>query len=839
MIDRKHIMKKIAFVLLIIFSSAFIALCMKHIVDSCSNLFASDQEIVIRMIDDNADGRALSIVATGSKNDCFNDLKEAVKNDPNWIYTEGTPGVSWTKLETTVFGAEVKIRTKANANKYVAFHKDNWNAKAQVFADGVTQTVDNFTIDGAQINYFKLFSNMNCTKKYKRRFYAIIIVMSFLFLTLIVRKLYNVKIFSSNTGKSVIYLYLLALLFVSCIKDNVNYVIVHYLLPKEDVTFITHQKTNMSIETGDFRNNLSSDNLLIGSEESTEGYVTTFHMTQVPEQFIRITINNEIDEIQYECNGVRFQYNITVNDRTNGYIKIYPFADSMKKVFVSLIIYILSSVLILIWLLLFNSYFASNEITSKVVQADYSYKYVFFGIVFVICFSMSMFQYTNHINLPYYMPDNATGDQSEYWNTYIFKDGKINTQMHLTTFRGYSGYLLSSIAKVVGSIFSVDPVKIYLIFPALAFAWLITIILPELFNNLMNRKPKIFAVLFYFIIFLFFWNEHLTLVATDLYNNVLFFSTITYGIRAYRKESSISAIISGISFAFMINMHFNFGIYMIVVILGFLVCMFIKYKLENKNIKVIDIIKKYVIITKKKVINLFLAITCFLVVSLPQVRINYNSGYIGLFPHDSEHAYYGRPVSWSMWNTFFSSGMILWPKFLGDNQTFSMKAQLYEQQSEVLHPAQAMDLYAESPVETAVTLIKKIFVMFDRKDNVNYGDNITWRETYGLLFSLFNYFVIILGLYILIKHQKISKSMKCLSWWIFFATVCMRLAGHVEQRGSMTFYILLLMYFSYIFIGEILTNKNEYVLFIKDSKPFKVVFWAEIFSFALSMALWG
>ena len=215
--------------------------------------------------------------------------------------------------------------------------------------------------------------------------------------------------------------------------------------------------------------------------------------------------------------------------------------------------------------------------------------------------------------------------------------------------------------------------------------------------------------------------------------------------------------------------------------------------------------------------------------------VNYKNDYYGLFTHDSETAYGGHPVSWSMWNTFFTHGMILWPKFIGDNQTASMKNQLYESRSELLHPAQAMDIYAESPVETVVTLVKKTFAMFDYKSNVNYGKEITWRETKGLMFSLFNYMLLLMGLFVLVKHRKnIPSHMQIISWLIFASSVVLSLAGHVEQRGSMAFCAILYMVTTYIFGGELITDKDQYKE-ICDNGFWNFIVIGEILCFTLSI----
>lgn len=675
--------------------------------------------------------------------------------------------------------------------------------------------------------------------------YIVLFVFFFFIFAYLAHLAYNTEFIKKTKMSTAIYFYLLSLTLVGCFKDNVNSIIIYRLLPRVNVEVSVNERTDINIGTGDLRNALAPDNYATAEKNTDEFFIKDFRMTVVPESYITVVLNNEISKVNYSYNSNKYVYNITPEDKANAVAKIYPFADSIRKVFLSLIIYLFSAFLVMNWLLWLHTYINTREKIPQIFEKKYTKKYFLFVGIFVFCFSIALFQYVNKINLPYYMPDNAVGDQRIYWATYIFKDGRIDTDVKIAPFRGYTNFLLSSISKFIGARLFIDPVKVYLIFPTLCFAWLLSVIIPGLYTLLTKKEPRLVSVLLFALIFIFYWAEHLTLITTDFYNNVLFFAVIYYSILSYRNESILYAVIAGSTLSLMMNMHYSFGIYLIVIMIGYVICFLVrKYGNSGRkpNVKAsIALINTKIkqIITKKRIAGLSLAITCFLVICAPQAMINYKSNYIGLFPHDTEDAYVGRPVSWSMWNTFLSYGMILWPRFLGDGQTYTMKTQLYNQRFEILYPAQAMDVYANSPVETAVTLIKKCFAMFDRKDHVNYGVAITWRESYGLLFSFFNYLILLTGLYILIKWKNISFSNRCLSWLIFFSSVCMNLAGHVEQRLSMTFYIILLMYFTYSFVGEIATDKNEYKEITKANGLIKFVIFGELLCFTLSMALWS
>lgn len=629
------------------------------------------------------------------------------------------------------------------------------------------------------------------------------------------------------------------------LKDPVNRLIVYHLLPQSDVAVLLEHEADLSLRTGDVRIPVAeSDHLDVEVLHNGE-YQAIAHMTSVPEEYIRLPVSDGMHIVKYKLDGRDYTYEITDGDREAGFCRIYPFASSMLKLFLSILIdlflaMVISSLFIMIHVLLYVS-----DDGHKLVVASklYGKPTVWFFIVFAVIYSVGWYQYTNQFDLPCYMPDHATGDQFDYWNTYIFKDGFINFDMKMASFRGYMNYLLPSISKVIGTRLNVDPVKVYLVFPALMFAWLVAFIVPGFYEMVMYKKPKRISIFFFFLIFSYYNKAYITAATTDFYNNVLFFASIVYSVKAYRKNSIIHSVIAGASLSWMGNMHYNFLIFILVVAIGYPICIAIKKIMDKKGRGICQAWKEQRMGVKlgfsgKRFVCFALAIACFLMVCIPQTIMNYKSGYVGLFPHDSENAYCGHPVSWSMWNTFLSRGMVLWPRFIGDDQVDSMKTQLYEEKGEIINPAQAMDVYANSPIETAVTIAKKMFIIFDYKSNVNYGTEITWRETKGLLFSFFNYLVLLVGLYVLIRKKDLPFSAKLMSWLIFVATIVLSMAGHVEQRGSMTFYVVLCMFFTFVFLGEMLEDKGSYRE-LCDLGLYRFLAFGELVCFGISMTIWA
>lgn len=839
--------QSLIFYLIILLNAFLLDFGMQNWVTALAYRVAGEQELIIRMADtDENNDRVIQILYEGTREgdeeELFSELKKAVSDNTNWSFSEGKIGEAWTLLETGVRGAEISVKVKPSVTRYILFHMAPYNGVVEIICDGRIQKIDMHRYSGAATRRIYPFRNVNSVNDLRAIAHIALFVIIFFALYIWLKRGQSVKIKEIVRMQSVVYLILIAFLFVGTLKDHVNHLIVSHLLPQSEVTVSLKQESDVSIGTSDIRIPINESDYLERKALSDSEYQISVHMTKVPECYIQVDISDKLKRVDYEINGMDYTYEITDSDREAGFCRIYPFASTMSKVFLSILIYVILVIIMTCLFVLIHAVRSDMENGSAIVRKVYATPVVCFFFVFLAVYSIGMYQYINKIDLPHYMPGNLTGDQYGYWYTYIFKDGFINFDIDISSFRGYTNYFLPSVSHLMGTKFHIDPVKIYLVFPALMFAWLTAIIVPELYEIVTNKKPGVISVVLFFLIFTYYNKAYITLATTDFYNNVLFFASIVYSIKAYRKNSILYSVIAGLTLSWMINMHYNFLIYILIVTIGYPLCIMVKKILSRKEITIRDIWKEQrrkirAGFSKKRAVCLILAVICFLMLCMPQAIINYKSDHIGLFPYDSEHAYAGYPVSWSMWNTFLSYGMVLWPRFIGDDQLSTMKSQLYDME-EILNPAQAMDVYANSPIETAVMVAKKMFTVFDYKSNVQYGEEITWRETKGLIFSYFNYMILLVGLYILIRDKDLSFSAKTFFWLILFATIATAMAGHVEQRVSMTFYIILCMLFTYIFCGEMFEDKEGYKE-LCDSGLYRFLAFGELLCFGISMTMWA
>ena len=651
------------------------------------------------------------------------------------------------------------------------------------------------------------------------------------------------KLKKDTSFKTAVYIFLLALFIVSLFKNPVNRLIVYKLLPKEEVSIILDQPAELSLKSDDVRITLpvSVDKLLYETETEDGKYRAVFQMTRVPEQYILVGITEEIDSVSFRIgDNPEEEHTFTEEEKNTGTYKVFPFADSYLKLALSLMIYFGAGITAFCILLVIHVRLQERKLLgAKIWEAEYKHPYIWFFAVWAIIFGIGMWQYVFQVGTPHYIPDNALGDQSRYWNTYIFDGFFFDFNVDFPVYLGYSIFLPATLAKGFAHLTGLDPVKVYLLFPSFAISLLITLTAPRLYHYASNRPVRTISVVFFGLIVVYFWNSYVIGVLTDMYAAVLFLSVIACFVKIKRKKSILFSLLLGFAAGLMINIRLNY-LYAIVfaalaILISRLYLAFHKHKAEEQETLQMN---RKVKTDRKTAACVLLAVCAFLIVCIPQVVYNYKRGHLGLFPYDSATAYGGYPVIWSGWNTFLSRGMVLWPRFISDDQIISMKTQLYSDRLQVIHPAQAMDVYANSPIETVIVLFKKAFTIMDIKSNINYADRIDWRETSGMMFSFFNYLILLTGGYCLINDRSIPSKAKRVILLVFLGTFVPQLVAHCEWRNGLVMYLILYIAFAYDFVGSILADKGRYAEMCRDGF-FRFLAFGELLCFGISMTLWA
>lgn len=645
----------------------------------------------------------------------------------------------------------------------------------------------------------------------------------------------NMMNFWKQDKKNTIWIIFFSVILVSCLKDIVNYVVEYVFLPYENVIVITS-----SPEIGIFADeeNMAYFNRLglnasVGEINDTQ-YVdglnyynvnilkspTVYISTLSSEGQITVLLNGELEQ---EC----FIFD-------NGRIlKSYPFSHSKHKIILLVLSYIMLITLIVIVLEVLNYVMFKKRIHNNTIYIKK--KSVLFIIVWFLVYAIVLMQYFLHIGLPHYVPDNAYGDQAGYWQSYIFgkKGFDYDFLAGLPVFRGYLCYVLPSTAQLLGGFLNVDPVAVYLLFPSSMVSWLCTILMPEMYTFYSRKKATIFQVAVAVVLFVFFWNDHVVAVMSDLYAAV-FFLTSLFFVKKYIDDKTVkNAAFIGICFAATLQFRMQYIIVFLALVLWYLF----------KGIR--NVIKKdhkperwrhNVVFSKKTICHIAVFVVAFVLICTPQTITNYKRNHIGMFPYDTSDAYAGYPVVWSYWNTFFSYGMVMGPRFVSDGQISTMKTGMGYERYQVLTPEQSMDCYSNNPIDFLVAMIKKLFIGFDKKTNINYGDFALWRNTSGNLFSLINYFIIGTAIFIFVFFLT-GKQKEVLSI-VFGGAVMPCLQSHCEWRYFLIGYIIFYYLFSFVFL-DFLVSGGERFNDLKGKGFLKFVTVFEYASFFISYSLWG
>ena len=133
---------------------------------------------------------------------------------------------------------------------------------------------------------------------------------------------------------------------------------------------------------------------------------------------------------------------------------------------------------------------------------------------------------------------------------------------------------------------------------------------------------------------------------------------------------------------------------------------------------------------------------------------------------------------------------------------------------------QLLDTYAESPVESAMLILKKIVIGFDKKTNIAYpdpGPGVPWRDTPGILFSLWNYFVLFSALFAVTRKNTLTKEEKTLGIIIFVALVLPETFIKIEWRYLFAGYIALYYCFAFHFVGDAMEKADERRAILQES----------------------
>ena len=488
-------------------------------------------------------------------------------------------------------------------------------------------------------------------------------------------------------------------------------------------------------------------------------------------------------------------------------VDYFPFANSKLFLIYTVGVYILLSILIYIGIMII---FVKKKITSKKIDFlnSYSPLKMFFIIYILISLYVSYKFIFNTLPKSIYINGEFFGDQEYYWKfgNYLFKGKYDEILKKGYTFRGYITFAIPAMAQMIGTYLRVNSHWLFTMINNFFIAILLAYIIPEIHNQLSDKKAKNYQILILFFIFSFFWKGVYYAVLFDIFGAVFLLWMILKILKQKnKKDIFLAGIFGGIATLCR-------GNYVLTVMILFLVK--IVYELfKNKKISLM---------------NIFLFWIGIILICLPQIKINYDLGHIGLFTFDKIGSYKPVPdekVTVFLINESMRNFFLTYPMLIGDRT--SQQILINFSQGARLTMNQIFSAFIYSPIETIIVIVKKIFLALDTRTNEPYPKEL-WELTF---FSLINYFIIATSLFFT-KNKLFTKKEKILGILLFVSAILPQTIMTVEWR----YYIVLYFMVYYIFVFKFVSLVEQKGKFseLKKEGYFKFVSFMIVIFFVIS-----
>ena len=488
-------------------------------------------------------------------------------------------------------------------------------------------------------------------------------------------------------------------------------------------------------------------------------------------------------------------------------VDYFPFANSKLFIIYTVGVYILLSILIYIGIMII---FVKKKIISKRINFlnNYSSFKMFFIIYILISLYVSYKFIFNTLPKSIYINKEFFGDQRYYWElgNFLFKGQYTEILKRSYTFRGYITFAIPAIAQMLGYYLNINSYWIFTMINNFFISILLAYIIPEIYNQISNKKAKNYHILTLFFIFSFFWKGIYYSILFDVFGVTFLFWMILKILKLKtKKDLFIAGVFGGIATLCR-------GNYVWTVMILFLVK--IVYELiKNKKISLI---------------NIFLFWLGIFLICLPQIKINYDLGHIGLFTFDRIGSYKPVPdekVTIFLINESMRNFFLTFPMGLGDRT--SQQILINFSQGARLNMNQILSAFIYSPIETIIVILKKIFLALDTRTNESYPKDL-WNLTF---FSLVNYFIIATSLFFT-KNKVFTKKEKLLGISLFISAILPQTIMNVEWRYYIVLYLM--VYYVFVFKFVSLVEQKEKFSELKKEGYFKFISFAIVIFFMIS-----
>lgn len=368
-------------------------------------------------------------------------------------------------------------------------------------------------------------------------------------------------------------------------------------------------------------------------------------------------------------------------------------------------------------------------------------------------------------------------DAAHYWtsSTDFIRNNSFSFANYVTPYRGYFFPFMLMPFRAAAKLLGQQEVLFYNIFAAIAHPFFIVIILPRLIKEIFNKEIKLYMVAAFYALIMFFWYGLVIFPLSDLW--AIYFLCFSILIVKTQKLGLWGIIPAGISLGLACNIR---PIYLCILPL------FLIYILVQDGA-----IKRKAIALPALIIGIYLA-------WIPQVMIN-KANFNTYSPMIQTHVTFGDGLYFTQLNLGFAV-----EKF-ETNAADAAKPEVKYFNKKALAIIEKENLPKDRPFQS----IGSIFYLFTKfpldffsiyASHIFNGFDIKYPETYitdfhrsRLLFSLLNYTVIFIGLFLFFVNYKtvFSSWENILILSIFILPVILVIPTQLEVRFFLPIHLLL------------------------------------------------
>ena len=493
-------------------------------------------------------------------------------------------------------------------------------------------------------------------------------------------------------------------------------------------------------------------------------------------------------------------------EKEGDFFSYYPFSESKVFLLYASFIYLFLGILIFISLNIIKRFFKKLKIPKYFL--GYNPKHLTLIIYVIISVYVSYKFISNALPNTLFYKNGLFGDQDYYWKvgTIIKNFDRIGLQTKTVTFRGYFSSIIPMISQIIGEVLNINSLWICFMLNNIFAALLLGYIIPELNNKLNPRKAKNYEILILFTIFFIFWKGMFYAVIVDILAVTFLLWSVLLFVESVNRKKKKYMFFSGmfVSIAVLNRSNYILGIYFVLVLF-----------ILNNMLKIFDK-QKY----KLKNTFFVLFFVGVFIISIPQIKINYDKGHIGMFPYDTEKSWGNYSLTQGLINHSIFGTIGGYPYYAKDPMIPKIDENFGFNVKDWPTVNQNLAAFINTPLAAFTTVLKKLFLSLDVKTAEVYPSNKFSVHTNFYLFSFLNYFIILTSFY-LIGNKKTrkkfftAKELKLINILVLFTFPPLILT--IEWRYYIVNYLILysIFCFKYFdFLKEKELNKDSHLRFV-------------------------